>query len=298
MNRFAQARIAFDYTVEQMADSLSVSIDEVNRWEADSNLIERTTLQNMALLFNTSIDDLRGTNPFETQISTNSFFVDNSEINAFWGHVGIEFQDEKEAVWYPISQRVEKGLKAAIKIATRSHSWVAFQTLNNGFILLNLVNIQSVMFSNKRHPEMKINLPDTWDIQGYPLDIYRALSALYTKPYAYQWDSNYSDGFIEAVKRILNQENIHPSHFEGLCNTRIDYINSKVCDGYRITAEALYTLYQTIESGAVPFMYNLYDQDKGVDQFVLLNQIAMIQGPLFEVVDYINSTEELSESPK
>lgn len=280
-----QFRQALQYSRETLAKELHVSVIDIENWENGTAFPDIRYLRDIALLFKTSVEELRGDYPLRAYPRTGHFFVNDSTLDAFWGHVCIHLQNHGNALWFPISLKSQQSIAEQLTRSTTSHPWVAIETLNNRLLFINVMHTDSIELVHQQKGDQQ-SAPDDWDIQGYSLELYRALMQKDQDPFGYMASNQYSDSFKEKIESICNHHGLYlgTSLSDRLYNTHI--IQTQKSISAPIAPNFIAKIYQNIRDQQMPIMLNISKSIESNQHFIQSAKIALINTPLALLIDY------------
>ncbi len=280
-----QFRQALQYSRETLAKELHVSVIDIENWENGTAFPDIRYLRDIALLFKTSVEELRGDYPLRAYPRTGHFFVNDSTLDAFWGHVCIHLQNHGNALWFPISLKSQQSIAEQLTRSTTSHPWVAIETLNNRLLFINVMHTDSIELVHQQKEDQQ-SAPDDWDIQGYSLELYRALMQKDQDPFGYMASNQYSDSFKEKIESICNHHGLYlgTSLSDRLYNTHI--IQTQKSISAPIAPNFIAKIYQNIRDQQMPIMLNISKSIESNQHFIQSAEIALINTPLALLIDY------------
>jgi transcriptional regulator with XRE-family HTH domain len=181
MERLKELRRQAGFTQAQLAQMLRTTQQTVGRWESGKVEPDIATLRDLAMIYGTSVDDILGQNPLtgaKTITSNHVFFRgdEEGEKGCFWGHLGVRFPGQSKSSWYPITLSQAEQLDEFFANADPDHPWVTVRSLNNRFLLLNVLAVPRLVLLDEAadQPDDDWELP--WDgPAGLPQEMYPAL---------------------------------------------------------------------------------------------------------------------------
>ncbi|WP_026878946.1 helix-turn-helix transcriptional regulator [Ignatzschineria larvae DSM 13226] len=280
-----QFRQALQYSQETLAKELQLSVIDIENWESGTAFPEIRDLRDMALLFKTSVEELRGDYPLRAYPRTGHFFVNNSTIDAFWGHICIHLQSHENALWFPISLKSQQSAAKQLTQSSTIHPWISIETLNNRLLFINVMHTDSVELIHQQKEDQQ-SASNDWDIQGYSLELYRALMHKDQDPFGYMASDQYSDGFREKVESICHYHEIYIGAQlpDLLYNTHIIQVQNNITNP--IAPHFIAEIYQNIRDQQMPIMLNISKSIESNQHFIQSTKIALINTPLALLIDY------------
>lgn len=280
-----QFRQALQYSQETLAKKLQLSVIDIENWESGTAFPEIRDLRDMALLFKTSVEELRGDYPLRAYPRTGHFFVNNSAIDAFWGHICIHLQSHENALWFPISLKSQQSAVEQLTQSSTIHPWISIETLNNRLLFINVMHTDSIELVHQQKEDQQ-SAPNDWDIQGYSLELYRALMHKDQDLFGYMASDQYSDGFREKVESICHYHEIYIGAQlpDLLYNTHIIQVQNSITNP--IAPHFIAEIYQNIRDQKMPIMLNISKSIESNQHFIQSAKIALIDTPLALLIDY------------
>lgn len=286
MNNIKKFRVAFGYTQKELAKHLGTTQQTLGRWENGDSEPKQMILKDMALLFETTIDDLLNNNPLTSKITTNRYYLfrKKHEIDGFWGHLGIMFKGQTKHRWFPITEQTSDDLYELLTEPLKNsvhQPFVSIHTLNNRALWVNLKKIKSIAILDDNADAPQGDWDLTWDgCQGYSTEIYKALEdSLYVEL------NDYSENFQEILKGIIEKYNLdEDSILDKVRNTHIYSMNGSQ-ESINVDPEHLWDTEWHI-NGEFNFESNFLNlSSPEISHFKNINQIAMISAPLHSIMD-------------
>lgn len=295
MNNIKKFRVAFGYTQKELAKHLGTTQQTLGRWENGDSEPKQIILKDMALLFETTIDDLLNNNPLTAKLTTNRYYLfkKKHEIDGFWGHLGIMFKGQTKHHWFPITEQTAVELYDLLDEPQKysiHQPFISLHTLNNRVLWINIKKIKGISISNDNAsmPSGDWNL--TWDgYQGYPAEIYRALADS-----CYEGLSDYSENFQKQLQEIIVKHNLdEDSIIDKIRNTYIYSVNG-IKESIGVNSEYLWDIEWHI-TGEYKFENNFLKLSSyDIDRFKNMSHITMMSAPLHSIMD--EAAKELKET--
>ena len=269
-----------------MAKHLGTTQQTLGRWENGDSEPKQIILKDMALLFETTIDDLLNNNPLTAKLTTNRYYLfkKKHEIDGFWGHLGIMFKGQTKHHWFPITEQTSNDLYELLTESLESRvnqPFVSIHTLNNRALWVNLKNIKSISILNTDTDEPNNDWELPWDgYYGESIEIYRALEdSLYGEL------DDYSESFQETLTEVIEKHNLDKDRImDKVCNTHIYSMNGSQ-ESINVDAEYLWDIEWHI-NGEFKFESHFLNLSSSeISRFRNMSQIAMISAPLHWIMD-------------
>jgi transcriptional regulator with XRE-family HTH domain len=292
MERLKELRCQAGYTQVRLAEMLKTTQQTVGRWESGKVEPDIATLRDLAMIYGTSVDDILGENPLTEKraITTNRLFFRGSEDDkqeCFWGHLGVRFPGQVKSSWYPITLSEADHLSDFFANADPSKPWVTVRSLNNRFLLLNVLAVPRLVLldDNADQPE------DDWDLswdgyQGLPQEMYPALMKWGMDGVLGEADEGgYSDAFRKAMEDVIEEHALDGDSFSNriaaTCVTRQDgAVEHMTTDGKR-----LWVLVNAAECDELPAVFALEDHYGEIDIYFPAQAVCCVDMPLHEVMN-------------
>lgn len=279
-----QFRQALQYSRETLAKELHVSVIDIENWENGTAFPDIRYLRDIALLFKTSVEELRGDYPLRAYPRTGHFFVNDSTLDAFWGHVCIHLQNHGNALWFPISLKSQQSIAEQLTRSTTSHPWIAVETINNRLLFANVMQIDSIELINQ-YKETRQTIPDNGDLQGHSLELYRALMFKDQDLFGYIASDQYSDHFKAEVESIVEHCQLYNTPISDLLyNTHLYQTHSLLTAP--IAPQVIIETYRNVINHSLPLILNISESLEGNQWLIPSHNIALINTPLAPVIDY------------
>lgn len=280
-----QFRQALQYSRETLAKELQVSVIDIENWENGTTFPDIRYLRDIALLFKTSVEELRDDYPLRAYSRTGHFFVNDSTLDTFWGHICIHLQNHENALWFPISLKSQQSIVEQLTQSSTIHPWISIETLNNRLLFINMMHTDSVELIHQQKEDQQ-SAPDGWDIQGYSLELYRALMQKDQDPFGYMASNQYSDSFKEKIESICDYHDLYlGTHLSNLLyNTHI--IQTQKSISTPIAPNFIAEIYQNITEQQLPTMLNISKSIESNQHFIQSAKTALINTPLALLIDY------------
>ncbi len=279
-----QFRQALAYSQEDLAQRLQFPLSDIIKWEEGTTSPTICQLRDMALLFKTSVEELRGDYPLRIYPRTGHFFVNDSTLDAFWGHLCIYLQKSKEALWFPISLKSRRSIAEQLAQSTESAPWIAVETINNRLLFANVMQIDSIELINQ-YKETRQTIPDNGDLQGHSLELYRALMFKDQDLFGYIASDQYSDHFKAEVESIVEHCQLYNTPISDLLyNTHLYQTHSLLTAP--IAPQVIIETYRNVINHSLPLILNISESLEGNQWLIPSHNIALINTPLAPVIDY------------
>lgn len=258
-------------TQKDIAERLEVTQQTVAKWENGKSEPSIAHLRDLALLYDTSVDELTREKVTIDTIRSNRYHYTGRNNNCFWGHIGLGIPNQEKSIWYPITLRTAN--QVISNLDNTFSDFVHIETLNNRTLFFNkkhLLHIH-ILDDNADCPENDWELG--WDsYQGLPAEIYPALSDYLTE--GILESENYSPTFIENVKEVLNE---YPELSEEDVSDSKIYTLSKKYQYYIDTA--CFEDFMCLNYGNDKAWLKMSDFGIGMDTFISSHQIILIDVP-------------------
>lgn len=286
MNNIKKFRVAFGYTQKELAKHLGTTQQTLGRWENGDSEPKQMILKDMALLFETTIDDLLNNNPLTAKLTTNRYYLfkKKHEIDGFWGHLGIMFKGQTKHHWFPITEQTSNDLYELLTESLESsvhQPFVSIHTLNNRALWVNLKKIKSIVILDDNADAPIGDWDLTWDgYQGYSTEIYKAL-----EDGLYDDLDNYSESFKKVLQDVIEKYNLDEDGImEKVCHTHVYSVNGSQ-ESINVDAEYLWDIEWHI-NGEFKFESHFLNLSSSeISRFRNMSQIAMISAPLHWIMD-------------
>ncbi len=295
MNKFKEFRQARGYTQVQIAEMLKTTQQSVARWESSQAEPSLAVLRDLAIIYNTSVDDLLGKSPLSSSVRTNSYFALDGGDEHFWGHLGILLPGEKYTSWYPITLQAANQVDAAIQRSGTSEPWMAVSTLNNRILLINVPQVERIYMLDDNADKVVDDWELGWDsYQGHSLEVYRAL-AEWAMGLSEEDEEVSSETFREALALLIEEEGLTADLIiERVVDTHIHFTSGQVrrCSpNEQLLLEAL----NEVETPSGQLVFDLSELDIGLTTYIPLNAVRLINMPLYQLADAMETEQEAHE---
>lgn len=293
MQRRKILREEFNYTQNHIAEMLKTTQQTIARWETGKAEPNIAALRDLAMIFNTSVDDLLGNNPFSKKVMSNSLHYgkEDSDVDGFWGHLGLLIPGQKQTKWFPITLDTANLVSTALQNIEGAGTWINVSTLNNKSIAFNPEKLRRVWLLDDA-----CDAPEDWseearaDYIGEPLEFYKVLDD-------YDFDDDEKEDISDTIRAAVD-EFIKDKKFDedGLIKF-LKFSTIYMADGdvtsYWANPEALYDFVFHIDLGAPPKIVPLPAEGGDFESYYSLSQLAVVEMPLLEVMSA--AKEELDE---
>lgn len=282
MKRLRELRILFNLTQGELAAVLKVTQQTIARWETGKAEPNLAALRDIAVILDTSVDELLGIDRSHNVMASKYRQFDKADhADGFWGHLGLLYPNETKTRWYPVTQDTANYLERCLRPDQGERDdWIIALTLNNRFLIFAVQAMKRIWLlgNNADQPEDDWNL--TWDgYQGFSPDIYRALEARF-----FGLDEQYKADYPVALRSILD-EIVKDDGFddeakiaERLLDTHI-YFRDGTSTHYWVETQDIMTLILDAESGASRiFVMN----GEEFESYYPVNSVRMIDLPLLQ----------------
>lgn len=258
-------------TQKDIAERLEVTQQTVAKWENGKSEPSIAHLRDLALLYDTSVDELVRENANAKNITRNIYRVFGGSDNCFWGHIGLGIPNQEKSIWYPITLRTAN--QVINNLDNTFSDFIHIETLNNRTLFFNkkhLLHIH-ILDDNADYPK------DDWELGwdgycGQPNEIYPALSFYLTEGFLNS--EEYSSAFIKNIQSILKEypnltdEDIDNSKIYTLSKTYNHFIFGKSFENLQFLALGKETAWLNVGNLAI-----------GMDTFISSHQIILIDVP-------------------
>lgn len=271
MKILKELRQSYKLTQNDIAERLKVTQQTVAKWENGKSEPSIAHLRDLAVLYNTSVDELTKADVTLNNIQSNRYYYSGNDGNYFWGHLGLGIPNQEKSIWYPITLRTANQV---ISNLDDSYSdFIKIDTLNNRTLFFNkkhLLHIH-ILDDHADYPE------DDWELgwdsyYGHPHEIYPALSDYLTEGFLDA--EQYSSVFIENIQNLLKEhpnltdEDIDGSKIYTLSKTYHHFMCDKGFEDLRFLTVDNETTWINIGNSVI-----------GMDTFISSNQIVLIDVP-------------------
>jgi len=297
-NKFNRSRVfsnMLQIDENRLAESIGISVERLKDIEggAEANLAE---LRDIALLLQTSVRSVQGTNYFEPQVSTldellTDYTSNSSERVGFWGHAGILPLASELYQWFPITANTH-----TIIYQDLDQDELVIPCMNNKLLLLNLKNIKNIALLEDAcdRPDFA-NWPENIDCGETPLVVYEALDDYieWQDSGEKQMDHALSAKFCSFMERFLKEKNISAEDLaEQQSTIMIYYADGRIgrndinfSDDESLT-DKISSVYEfgKDENDNHFLLFKNYDE---AELLINWNTVSMIELPLLPVEDAI-----------
>ena len=284
MQRLKSLREEFNYTQHHIAEMLKTTQQTIARWETGKAEPSIAALRDLAMIFNTSVDDLLGNNPFSKKVMSNSLHYGkkDSDVDGFWGHLGLLIPGQKQTKWFPITLDAATRVSATLYNAEENGTWLNVSTLNNKYIVFNSEKLRRVWLLDDA-----CDAPGDWseearsDCTGEPQEFYKVLDD-------YDFDDSEKESISDTLRAVVD-EFIKERKFDedGLIKF-LKFSTIYMADGdvtsYWANPEALYDFVFHINLGVPPKIVSLPAEGGDFESYYPLSQLAVVEMPLLEVM--------------
>lgn len=258
-------------TQKDIAERLEVTQQTVAKWENGKSEPSIAHLRDLALLYDTSVDELVRENANAKNITRNIYQFFGGSDNCFWGHIGLGVPNQEKSIWYPITLRTAN--QVINNLDNTFSDFIHIETLNNRTLFFNkkhLLHIH-ILDDNADYPK------DDWELgwdsyQGLPAEIYPALSDYLIEGILEL--ENYSPTFIKNVKEVLNE---YPNLSEEDVSDSKVYTLSKIYQYYIDTD--CFEDFIHLNYGNDNVWLKMRNFGIGMDTFISSHQIVLIDVP-------------------
>ncbi|SCY61847.1 DNA-binding transcriptional regulator, XRE-family HTH domain [Nitrosospira sp. Nl5] len=194
----------FDLTQEELAGILKVTQQTIARWETGKAEPNLAALSDLAVILNTSVDELLGIDRFPKMIEKGyrqSVYLDH--MGGFWGHLGLLYPNETKTRWYPITQDTANFIERCLRARQEEGGgdWTIVSTLNNRLLVFAMQAMKRVWLLDNNAEQPNDDWELTWDgYQGLSPEIYRALEERF-----FGLDEQYQAAYPAALRNILDE---------------------------------------------------------------------------------------------
>jgi transcriptional regulator with XRE-family HTH domain len=287
MKRLKALRLASNYTQEDLASKLDVTQQTIGRWETGKAEPNIAALRDIAVIFGTSVDDLLDME--SRRVTTNHYCFslgqgerNSSEVDGFWGHVGVLLNGDQKTRWYPITLGEANRCSTALQSSsTGSSPWLAVGTLNNRLLVFHLSAVKRIWLLDDGCDQPD---NDDWDLpwdgyQGYSLEIYRGLEDHFFSHENYE--EAYSSNLRNLIDDVVEKCEIDEDKLaDWVLNTHI-YFTDRTKTSYCVDERALHELVLDIEGGE-PNVFSLPEFGGGFESYYPSSSIRLIDMPLLK----------------
>lgn len=275
MKNLKELRESRGLTQKGLAELVGTTQQTVGRWENGKAEPSISTLSDLALIFETSVDSLLGK---KTEHTTNTHFMFTSDgEDGFWGHIGIKLVKQNSPTWYPISYHEYQRVQSVL---CDEPEWVYVETLNNRALFFDVNKVQKITLLDDAADETEDFEAPRDGYAGLPSQMYQGLAELVQG--GCETDS-YSEQFRQTITDFVTEQQLDNdglSHF--LLKTHLYDEAGSTLSTY-IAGESLFTLQMEVDgSGKAPKMIALQEDDNLT--FYPAARLAMINAPLITLL--------------
>lgn len=274
MKILKELRQSYQFTQKDIASRLKVTQQTVAKWENGKSEPSIAHLRDLALLYDTSVDELTREKITIDTIQSNRYRYTGRNDKCFWGHIGLGIPNQEKSIWYPITLNTAN--QVISNLDDGFSDFIHIDTINNRTLFFNKNHLSHIhiLNDNADYPE------DDWELgwdsyQGLPAEIYPALSDYLIEG---SLDSeNYSSTFIENLKDVLNeypnisQEDISDSKVYTLSKKYQYYMDTDCFENF------MYLGYANDKNDSV--WLNMRNFGLGMDTFISSHQVVLIDVP-------------------
>jgi DNA-binding XRE family transcriptional regulator len=291
MRRLKQLREEWNLTQAALADRVGTTQQTVGRWETGKAKPNISTLRDLALLFQTSVDDLLGQNPNSNKVVTTFPFIPgrNDISDGFWGHIGLLSKGLQNTKWYPVSIAVVERLERNLA-NLQSGQWVQFDTLNNRVVACRPTSLAKLYILDDAADPVE----GDWELrddeyQGMPLEIYRYLAdSTLEEPEASSDFKQIARNFLERMQ--LTEDDL----YEFLHYTRFHFTDGRT-DAMWVEPENLSDFLFDADSRTVDDLIKFTAFGGAPDVYLASEQLCIIDMPLIDANQGIKAVHEEME---
>ena len=177
MKKLKQLRESMNVTQQELAKALNTTQQTIARWESDKSQPDIAALKDLAVFFQTSVDDLLEYSKTGKHIRSSLYTIGKAESDGFWGHVGIKVADNP-SVWFPVTASTADRLEAVLANIENVNEWVSFPTLANQYVSVHPSEVSSIRILDDAmdHPQDDWKL--TYPYEGLSLELYKGFEDL------------------------------------------------------------------------------------------------------------------------
>lgn len=291
MKRIKELRQLLGYTQDDLAKMLKTTQQTIARWEAGKVEPGISAIRDLAVIFETSVDDLLGTNPFSSKPITHRFLVQDNSAEHWWGHLGVMLPGAKLSQWYPVTEDEANRVSKMMLNTDPESPWIVVSTLNNRMLVINVLAVKRIQLLDDNADQITDDWQLGWDsYQGYSPEIYRALADWFAGE-----PVGYSDAFKKAVRGIIEEHKLDEELvWERVIKTVVHYRDGSM-QSIRVEESNLWSVVSGIDLDQ-PNVFDLSNRDEGLDRYIPAPSIHMIDMPLYQVVDAAKSKYEELEA--
>ena len=178
MKKLKELRETMKITQQDLAKALHTTQQTIARWESDQSEPSISALKDLALFFQTSVDDLLEYSKTGKSIRSSLYWMGEEDRDGFWGQVGIKVAN-KPSVWFPITANTAELLEGSLDNVECDEKWISFPTLANQYVCIHPSQVTSVTLLDEaeEYPEDDCEL--TYPEEGLPLELYRGFANTY-----------------------------------------------------------------------------------------------------------------------
>ncbi len=226
MKRLKELRESMNVTQQELAKALKTTQQTIARWESDQSQPDITALKDLAVFFQTSVDDLLEYSKTGKHIRSSLYAIGKAENDGFWGHVGIRVADNP-SIWFPVTASTADRLEEVLANIENVNEWVSFPTLANQYVSVHPSEVSSIRILDDAmdHPQDDWEL--TYPYEGLSLELYKGFEdlavsefseekmkkvvRLHTKKQSHSLTSDESKFYNEAMKTLKKVLRDNPS---------------------------------------------------------------------------------------
>ena len=307
---FGKYRKAWNFSFDELSEMIDVGADEIEAWEEGKKEPGISQLRDLAMIFRCGVFNLMklDLSPPTVLMSTLSVFgmgvCKNSDIDGYWGNVGIMLKGETKSKWYPISNYA-MSLIYENMYGDVCDDWFFVPTLNNRLLVLHRDRVRKIALL----PEAMDQPAGDWELpvegcKGVIWEIYKGLDLWFAANHLDndEWEGQTSEKYRETVVSYAERFGLDTQDYNALRNFLYD-VKIYETNGDVIEIEAkprsLYNLYMDIKSVEYDpklrsFVFNTEDEVDTI--FVPREGVALIDMPLQRVCEGFEEVHKEDEN--
>ena len=236
-------RKSMGHTQQKLAEMLDVNQQTVARWENGKTEPSIGQLKDLAMIYNISVDALLGK---ENVISRYPRYFHGPDENNkvyddyYFGDLGIFFHEGESVRWFPVSEKVANRFISL----QNEKDWIAFETLNNRYVAVNLSNITYCAVTREESDPPKHGYNATYFEKMLPDEMYRGLMDIAV----YDSGSGTSEKYDSILDDYIKEHELDDNKIDDMVyHTKIYGKKKLLHDGMRADDEHLANMFHYID---------------------------------------------------
>ncbi len=134
MTLLRELRESFYRDIGELANKIGVDPEEISAWESGLKALSKQDISTLAYVFGLSSEELTDyLNGHSTKLTTNMYhyFGKDSNLDGWWGHVGVCLKSKQKTKWFPISIETANLVSSVLVNINSKEDWLIIDTLNN-----------------------------------------------------------------------------------------------------------------------------------------------------------------------